>query len=44
MNSHGRLDPEAYESHKRGLFGSDKVNSTGNNFYRSTSPKNNKFY
>lgn len=42
-NSHGKLDPETTDFNKRG-FGSDKVNSTGNNFFRSASPKNNKYY
>lgn len=41
-NSNGKMDPEAYESQKN-RFGSDKMHST-NNFYRSTSPKNTKYY
>ena len=39
-NSNGKLDPETYDR----LKGTDKIHSTGQNFYRSSSPKNSKFY
>ena len=37
-DAYGRQDPEAFAT------GSDKLKSTGNNYYRSASPKNSKYY